>query len=542
MRIVWQAVPHCRLIIAGQSNKDFLPTLQKHFGQYAQEEQGKIINIDNLSGDEISAIFSEIDVLAMPSISDCFGLVYLEAWGHAKPVIACRNTPQEDIITDGHDGLLVDYGNSMELAQAILKIVQNPDLGNSMGRNGRKSLETKFDVDLYAQNLLASYHSTISKFLLTQPDHYLKSLSKKAFYKILCSISPDVEHQYRSQNQFNRYKRKESKFFWQALPPGPDRRQDAAGAQIGKKLYVFGGFLYNGKVLSVVDILDLRLKRWIERIDMPVDMPQSHLGMVGDSKRFIYSVSGQLGGNCRPSSPACFVFDTLDKVWINFPELPQARYACAVQIWNGRLHAIGGSKEDRNTPAHDHWSIAVKDGKALETHWKVEPAIPRGGPHRASAIFNNSLYVFGGQEGDYIAIPNDPEFRCTGDLTNDFVFPDTYRLDQGSSQWQKMAPMPVPVSHTEYTVIHYDSKILLVGGQIERNPKTKKVQISDAIQAYDPLRDRWDILGKLPYRSKEVVTAYNDGYIYFTTGQRDKGPFNPLPAKEFDHSLWRAKL
>lgn len=43
---------------------------------------------------------------------------------------------------------------------------------------------------------------------------------------------------------------------------------------------------------------------------------------------------------------------------------------------------MGGSKENRHTPGVDHWSIAVKDGKALEKKWRKEVPIPRGGPHR----------------------------------------------------------------------------------------------------------------------------------------------------------------
>lgn len=58
------------------------------------------------------------------------------------------------------------------------------------------------------------------------------------------------------------------------------------------------------------------------------------------------------------------------------------RYAPATQLWRGRLHVMGGSKENRHTPGLEHWSLAVKDGKALEEEWRSEIPIPRGGPHR----------------------------------------------------------------------------------------------------------------------------------------------------------------
>lgn len=51
---------------------------------------------------------------------------------------------------------------------------------------------------------------------------------------------------------------------------------------------------------------------------------------------------------------------------------------------------MGGSKENRHTPGVDHWSIAVKNGKALE-EWRTEIPIPRGGPHRSACCLHLCL-------------------------------------------------------------------------------------------------------------------------------------------------------
>lgn len=56
---------------------------------------------------------------------------------------------------------------------------------------------------------------------------------------------------------------------------------------------------------------------------------------------------------------------------------------------------MGGSGENRHTPMLEHWSIAVKDGKALEKEWRAEIPIPRGGPHRFvnCTCFLRKIYV-----------------------------------------------------------------------------------------------------------------------------------------------------
>jgi hypothetical protein len=237
----------------------------------------------------------------------------------------------------------------------------------------------------------------------------------------------------------------------------------------------------------------------------------------------------------------CFVLDVPNRKWTSLPPLPEPRYSVTVQLWHGRLHAAGGSKPDRNTPATNHWSIAVSDGKALENKWREEPPIPRGGPHRASAVVDDKFYLFGGQEGDYIAIPGDPEYRCTGKLTIEDVYPDVYMLEPGASQWKRMADMPLKCSHIEFAKVIIDKSVVILGGMINKNPVTKEIHITDAIQVYDTTTNTWRIVGRLPYRLKATVSAYYDGRLFVTTGQKDKGVNDPRPGA-FDRRAWKAKF
>uniref|UniRef100_A0A0E0BPH2 Uncharacterized protein n=1 Tax=Oryza glumipatula TaxID=40148 RepID=A0A0E0BPH2_9ORYZ len=114
------------------------------------------------------------------------------------------------------------------------------------------------------------------------------------------------------------------------------------------------------QVHSHVDIYNFSDNTWGGRFDMPKEMAHSHLGMVKNG-RYVY-VSPQ----CRGPTARHFVLDTETKEWHDLPPLPVPRYALATQLWRGRLHVMGGSKEDRHEPGLEHWSIAVKDGKALE--------------------------------------------------------------------------------------------------------------------------------------------------------------------------------
>ncbi|KAK9923995.1 hypothetical protein M0R45_032386 [Rubus argutus] len=194
---------------------------------------------------------------------------------------------------------------------------------------------------------------------------------------------------------------------WQKMAAAPVPRLDGAAIQIKNLLYVFAGYGTINYVHSHVDIYNFSDNTWGGRFDMPKEMAHSHLGMVTDG-RYIYIVNGQYGPQCRGPTAHTFVLDTETKNWRDMPPLPVPRYAPATQLWRGRLHVMGGSKENRHTPAVDHWSLAVKDGKALEKEWRTEVPIPKGGPHRACIVYDDRLYVMGGQEGDFMAKPGSP--------------------------------------------------------------------------------------------------------------------------------------
>ncbi|KAG1363388.1 putative kelch repeat-containing protein [Cocos nucifera] len=221
---------------------------------------------------------------------------------------------------------------------------------------------------------------------------------------------------------------------WEEMAEAPVPRLDGAAVQIKNLLYVFAGYGTIDYVHSHVDIYNFSDNTWGGRFDTPKEMANSHLGMATDG-RYIYAVTGQFGPQCRGPTNRNFVLDTEMKVWHELPPLPVPRYAPATQLWRGRLHVMGGSKEDRHEPGLEHWSLAVKDGKALEKEWQNEIPIPRGGPHRACAVANDKLYVIGGQEGDFMAKPGSPIFKCSRrhEMADKKAIFDVWRRDWAES-------------------------------------------------------------------------------------------------------------
>lgn len=326
---------------------------------------------------------------------------------------------------------------------------------------------------------------------------------------------------------------------WTAGEPCPAALLDAAGAQIGDLLYVICGFKTPDEISRQIFVYYMRAERWVGRIATPPELADSHCAVVSDGERFIYFASGQLGNQCRPAVPDVFSYDIAANRWHKLPLVPSPRYAATLQLWRGRLHFVGGASSDRWTPTADHWSLAVSGGQSSETQWRVERPIPVAAMHRASAVLGDTLYLFGGQQGDFRPIPDDPTYRCTG-LTPETYLASSFKLTDPSGEWTPIADMPIATSHTESSTVVVDGRVLLVGGQIYKHPGQFYQRLTGAIQAYDPAQDRWTIVGNLPHPLKTAVTGKLDHKLFVTTGQRGR-PNGDTP-RDIVADTWKTVL
>jgi len=100
-------------------------------------------------------------VFVLSSIQEGFPTVIAEAMASGVPVVStnCKSGPSE-IIKDGENGLLVPVGDSKTLSKAILKLLNNLDLGRTISENGKKTSEN-FSINI----IVRQYEEIINKLL-----------------------------------------------------------------------------------------------------------------------------------------------------------------------------------------------------------------------------------------------------------------------------------------------------------------------------------------------------------------------------------------
>jgi glycosyltransferase involved in cell wall biosynthesis len=134
MGLIVDRHPQTRLLMAGSG--DLHGRLEELTGQL-----GLTRNISFLGAIEhhqVPELLRSVDIFVMPSIREEFGVAAVEAQAMEIPVVATRIGGVPEVVLDEETGILVEPGNSEQLAQAILTLIEDPALRRQMGKRGRR--------------------------------------------------------------------------------------------------------------------------------------------------------------------------------------------------------------------------------------------------------------------------------------------------------------------------------------------------------------------------------------------------------------------
>lgn len=110
-----------------------------------------VIFTGRLPYNEVMKYMANADVFSLPSWEEGFGMVYIEAMAHGKPVIGVRGEGISDVIENGENGFLVAPKNVDEVAETMDYIFTHPKESKLSGQKGR---QTVFEGFTWQQNAL----------------------------------------------------------------------------------------------------------------------------------------------------------------------------------------------------------------------------------------------------------------------------------------------------------------------------------------------------------------------------------------------------
>lgn len=109
--------------------------------------------------ENVAEFLAAIDVFVLPSYSETFGLVLIEAMAMQKPVVATSAGGVPEIVENGWDGILVPPRDEEALAKAIGLLLKNSTLRISLSRHAREDARRRFDESRCVDQLVLSLDS-----------------------------------------------------------------------------------------------------------------------------------------------------------------------------------------------------------------------------------------------------------------------------------------------------------------------------------------------------------------------------------------------
>ena len=152
MRTVYDNGHDIDLIIVGDGdNKKQLITLSR-----ALRIENKVIFKGSINNTGIKKeLLRNCEFFVLPSRLEPFGIVNLEAMAAGKAIVCTRSGGLPEIVKDGINGILVEPFDDKALAESIMRLLDDKELRQELGRNGRKMVEdSKFSWDNIAKQYI----------------------------------------------------------------------------------------------------------------------------------------------------------------------------------------------------------------------------------------------------------------------------------------------------------------------------------------------------------------------------------------------------
>ena len=122
----------------------------------------RVVFLGKVSDEELVRWYNKVEVFALPSLFEGFGIVCAEAMACGTPVVATHVPGVLDIIDDGRNGILVarDPG---ELSGAIARVLSKPKLRRDLGREGIRDALERFDWESITVEFVKLYEKVLRK-------------------------------------------------------------------------------------------------------------------------------------------------------------------------------------------------------------------------------------------------------------------------------------------------------------------------------------------------------------------------------------------
>jgi D-inositol-3-phosphate glycosyltransferase len=158
-----------RLIVLGEDSRDGDESEKERLKAVASAlgVRDRVDFLGSVAHHELPYFYAASDACVMPSYSESFGLVALEAQACGRPVVASGVSGLRSVVRDEVSGYLIDGDNPAFYAERIGRLLADPELAQQMGRRGRllaqrfSWMRTADRLEGLSENVIESAHARV---------------------------------------------------------------------------------------------------------------------------------------------------------------------------------------------------------------------------------------------------------------------------------------------------------------------------------------------------------------------------------------------
>jgi glycosyltransferase involved in cell wall biosynthesis len=150
-------VPDARLVIAGNDDEGYQSRLEEIAIQFGVRDRTQFVG--PVYGDEKWRLFASADVFALPSYSENFGNVVLEAMASGVPVVVTAEVGLAETVAEGAG--LVTEGTPAAIGAALSRLICSPVERERMGAVGQRLAAERFSWGAVSGNMEQAYKSIV---------------------------------------------------------------------------------------------------------------------------------------------------------------------------------------------------------------------------------------------------------------------------------------------------------------------------------------------------------------------------------------------
>ncbi len=135
---LWNRGKRFLVVLAGPE----MPNFRRFWHDFPHKEHIRRLGV--LDDKAKADFYAGLDLFALPSRSDSFGLVLLEAWANGLPNVAYRAGGVADVVRHERDGLLARCGDWTGLGDQLCRLIDQSNLRHQLGQAGKKRVAQEF--------------------------------------------------------------------------------------------------------------------------------------------------------------------------------------------------------------------------------------------------------------------------------------------------------------------------------------------------------------------------------------------------------------